>query len=117
VGNVKLDAKKMSGRVAKVVEGITGGVAFLMKKNKITVFTGHGSFKDKNTVVVDGKEISGKNIIIATGSKPSGLPGVEIDKERVITSTEALKLEEVPKHLIVIGGGVIGLELGSVFRR
>jgi dihydrolipoamide dehydrogenase len=117
VGEVKLDTKKMSHRVAKVVEGITGGVAFLMKKNKITVFHGHGSFKDKNTILVDGKEISAKNIIIATGSKPSNLPGVTIDKERIITSTEALKLEKVPEHMIVIGGGVIGLELGSVFRR
>ncbi|MGE3611377.1 MAG: dihydrolipoyl dehydrogenase [Bacteriovoracaceae bacterium] len=117
VGEVKLDVKKMSGRVAKVVEGITQGVAFLMKKNKITVFTGHGSFKDQNTVLVDGKEVSGKKFIIATGSKPSSLPGVTVDKERIITSTEALKLEEVPKHLIVIGGGVIGLELGSVYKR
>lgn len=111
----------MSARVAKVVEGITGGVSFLMKKNKITVFQGHGSFKDKHTVVINGEkgnqEVYGKNIIIATGSKPSSLPGVEIDKERVITSTEALKLQEVPKHLMVIGGGVIGLELGSVFKR
>lgn len=121
VGNVKLDVKKMSDRVAKVVEGITGGVAFLMKKNKITVFQGHGSFKDKNTIVIKSEkgsqEISGKNIIIATGSKPSSLPGVAIDKERIITSTEALKLQTAPKHLIVIGGGVIGLELGSVYRR
>lgn len=121
VGSVKLDVKKMSERVAKVVEGITGGVAFLMKKNKITVFHGHGSFKDKNTIVIQGEkgnqEISAKNVIIATGSKPSSLPGVTIDKERIITSTEALKLQTVPKHLIVIGGGVIGLELGSVFRR
>jgi dihydrolipoamide dehydrogenase len=121
VGEVKLDVKKMSARVTKVVEGITGGVSFLMKKNKITVFQGHGSFKDKHTVVINGEkgnqEVYGKNIIIATGSKPSSLPGVEIDKERVITSTEALKLQEVPKHLIVIGGGVIGLELGSVFKR
>jgi dihydrolipoamide dehydrogenase len=117
VASVKLNAKKMSERVAKVVEGITGGVAFLMKKNKITVFTGHGSFKDKNTIVVDGKEIQGKSIIIATGSKPSSLPGVTLDKERIICSTEALKLQEVPKHLVVIGGGVIGLELGSVYRR
>jgi dihydrolipoamide dehydrogenase len=117
VGGVKLNVKKMSERVAKVVEGITGGVAFLMKKNKITVLTGHGSFKDQNTIVVDGKEIGFKKAIIATGSKPSSLPGVEIDKERIITSTEALKLQEVPKHLIVIGGGVIGLELGSVFNR
>jgi dihydrolipoamide dehydrogenase len=117
VGAVKLNPKVMSERVAKVVEGITGGVAFLMKKNKITVFHGHGSFKDQNTVVVNGQEISGKNFIIATGSKPSSLPGVTVDKERIITSTEALKLTEVPKHLIVIGGGVIGLELGSVFNR
>jgi dihydrolipoamide dehydrogenase len=117
VGNVKLNVKKMSERVAKVVEGITGGVAFLMKKNKITVFYGHGSFKDKNTVKVGDKELSFKKAIIATGSKPSSLPGVTVDKERIITSTEALKLTEVPKHMIVIGGGVIGLELGSVFNR
>jgi dihydrolipoamide dehydrogenase len=121
VGNVKLNVPKMSERVSKVVEGITGGVAFLMKKNKITVFHGHGSFKDKNTIVVKGEkgpqEIGFKNAIIATGSKPSSLPGVTVDKERIITSTEALKLSEAPKHLIVIGGGVIGLELGSVYKR
>lgn len=121
VGSVKLNVNKMSERVAKVVEGITGGVSFLMKKNKITVFYGHGSFKDKNTISIKGEketqEIVAKNIIIATGSKPSTLPGVVIDKERIITSTEALKLQTVPKHMVVIGGGVIGLELGSVFRR
>jgi dihydrolipoamide dehydrogenase len=120
-GEVKLDAKKMSERVAQVVKGITGGVAFLMKKNKISVYTGHGSFKDAHTISIKGEKgtetISAKNVIIATGSKPSSLPGVTVDKERIITSTEALKLTEVPKHLIVIGGGVIGLELGSVFRR
>lgn len=120
-GEVRLDVKKMSDRVASVVSGITGGVAFLMKKNKITVYHGHGSFKDKNTISIKtekGEEtISAKNIIIATGSKPSSLPGVTLDKERIITSTEALKLQDKPKHLIVIGGGVIGLELGSVFRR
>jgi dihydrolipoamide dehydrogenase len=121
LGEVKLNVKKMSERVAKVVEGITGGVSFLMKKNKITVFQGHASFKDIHTVVVNGpngtQEIPFKKAIIATGSKPSPLPGVMIDKERIITSTEALKLVEAPKHLIVIGGGVIGLELGSVFNR
>jgi dihydrolipoamide dehydrogenase len=121
VGDVKLNVKKMSERVSKVVEGITGGVSYLMKKNKITVFHGHGSFKDKNTLVIAGEkgaqEISFKNAIIATGSKPSSLPGVTIDKERIISSTEALKLTEAPKHMIVIGGGVIGLELGSVYRR
>lgn len=121
VSDVKLNVKKMSDRVAKVVDGITGGVSFLMKKNKITVFQGHGSFKDKNTIVVTNEkgsqEISFKNAVIATGSKPSVLPGVSVDKERIITSTEALKLEVLPKHLIVIGGGVIGLELGSVYKR
>lgn len=116
-GEVKLDVKKMQDRVAGVVKGITGGVAFLMKKNKIQVFTGHASFKTKNSVTVNGQEIGFKNCIIATGSKPSTLPGVVIDKERIITSTEGLKLEVKPKHMIVIGGGVIGLELGSVFRR
>ena len=121
VKDVKLNVKKMSERVAKVVSELAGGVAFLMKKNKITVFEGHGSFKDKNTITIKGEkgsqDIQGKNIIIATGSKPSALPGVAIDKERIITSTEALKLEVVPQHLVVIGGGVIGLELGSVFKR
>jgi dihydrolipoamide dehydrogenase len=121
VKDVKLNPKKMSERVQKVVSEITGGVSFLMKKNKITVFQGHGSFKDKNTISIknetETKEIQGKNIIIATGSKPSTLPNVKIDKERIITSTEALKLQEVPKHMIVIGGGVIGLEMGSVFKR
>jgi dihydrolipoamide dehydrogenase len=121
VSQVKLNPKKMSERVAKVVEGITGGVSFLMKKNKVTVFHGHGSFKDQNTIVVTSEkgtqEVSFKKAIIATGSKPSTLPGVSVDKERIITSTEALKLTTVPKHLMVIGGGVIGLELGSVFNR
>jgi dihydrolipoamide dehydrogenase len=121
VKDVKLNVKKMGDRVAKVVAELAQGVAFLMKKNKITVFEGHGSFKDKNTISIKSdkgvQEIQGKNIIIATGSKPSALPNVKIDKERIITSTEALKLQEVPKHLIVIGGGVIGLELGSVLKR
>ncbi len=120
VGKPKLDVKKMSARVAKVVSDITGGVKYLMDKNKIQVFHGHGSFVDANTLKVAGDtevEIKGKNIIIATGSKPASIPGVKIDKKRIITSTEALKLEECPKHLIVIGGGVIGLEMGSVFMR
>jgi len=117
VGTVKLNMGKMSERVQKVVKGITVGVAGLMKKNKITVFKGHASFVDKNTVEVGDATVLADKIIIATGSKPTALPGVQIDKERIITSTEALKLTEVPKHLIVIGAGVIGLELGSVFRR
>lgn len=121
VGSVKLDFKKMMDRVAAVVDQTSGGVKYLMDKNKIKVFEGHGSFKDKNTVVVKGKigeeTISADKVVIATGSKPSTLPGMEIDKKRIISSTEALKLKEVPKHLVVIGGGVIGLELGSAYRR
>lgn len=118
---VKLDFGIMRDRVKKVVSDVTGGINFLMKKNKIEVFQGHGSFKDANTVVVKGEketvELYGKKIVIATGSKPSTLPGITIDKERIITSTEALVLKELPKKLIVIGGGVIGLELSSVYRR
>lgn len=93
-----------------------------MKKNKITVHHGVGSFKDKNTIKItasDGKEseITTEKTIIATGSKPMIIPGVDYDKKRVITSTEALKLEEIPKEMIVIGGGIIGMELGSVYGR
>ncbi len=118
----KVNIKQMIKRKQDVVDQTVGGINFLMKKNKIDVFTGHGSFLDRNTVNIaksDGSEekISAKNIIIATGSKPASLPFINIDKKRIITSTEALKLEEVPKHLIVIGGGVIGLELGSVYGR
>lgn len=117
---VKLDFKKMSDRVKKVVSDVSGGVSFLMKKNKVDVYIGTGSFVDANTVAIAGdkpESIKGKKIVIATGSKPSSLPGVVIDKKRIITSTEALVLPELPKKLIVIGGGVIGLELTSVFRR
>ncbi|HEX9601645.1 MAG TPA: dihydrolipoyl dehydrogenase, partial [Mariniflexile sp.] len=98
----------------------TGGIDFLMKKNNIDVYQGLGSFKDATHITISGNEtlvIEAKNTIIATGSKPSSLPFINIDKERVITSTEALKLKEIPKHLIVIGGGVIGLELGQVYKR
>jgi dihydrolipoamide dehydrogenase len=120
VGEVKLNVEKMSARVAEVVKGITGGVAFLMKKNKITTFYGHGKFKNANEIEVLGDNpevLKAKYFIIATGSKPSSLPNVKIDKEKIITSTEALKLKTKPKHLIVIGGGVIGVELGSVMKR
>jgi dihydrolipoamide dehydrogenase len=121
VGKLGLDIGKMSERVQAVVSDTCKGIDFLMKKNKITVFQGHGSFVNANKISIKGEkettEITGKKIVIATGSKPSSLPSVTIDKKRIITSTEALKLSEVPKHLIVIGGGVIGLELGSVYRR
>lgn len=120
--NLKVNLKQMITRKGEVVKQNVDGIAYLMKKNKIEVHHGVGSFVNANTVKVlaeDGssKEISGKHIIIATGSKPSSLPFINLDKERVITSTEALNLTEIPKHLIVIGGGVIGLELGSVYAR
>ncbi len=116
------DFSKMVARKASVVEQTTGGIKYLMDKNNIEVFEGLGSFEDATHVKItknDGSSevIEGTNIIIATGSKPSSLPFISIDKERIITSTEALKLKEVPKHLLVIGGGVIGLELGSVYKR
>ncbi len=120
-GEVKLNLEKMMKRKSSVVSQTCDGVKFLMDKNKIDVLEGVGSFKDKTHINIekDGgtQTIEAKKIIIATGSKPANLPFIELDKERVITSTEALKLKEVPKHMIVIGGGVIGLELGQVYRR
>ena len=120
--DLKPDLKQMVKRKDDVVAQTTGGIAYLFKKNKITAFEGHGSMVDKNTVKVtksDGKSesITAKNIILATGSKPTELPFLKIDKKRIITSTEMLNLTEIPKHLILIGGGVIGLELGSVYAR
>ncbi len=118
----KVNIKQMIERKRGVVKMTVAGIDFLMKKNKITVLTGHASFVTKNTIEIlkaDGtkEQIESLKSIIATGSKPSSLPGIEIDKKRVITSTEALEMTEVPKHLIIIGGGVIGLELGSVYGR
>lgn len=119
-GDIQLNLKQMIDRKQAVVDQTTGGIDFLMKKNNIDVYQGLGSFKDATHIYINGKdilEIETKNTIIATGSKPSNLPFIHIDKERIITSTEALKLTEIPKHLIVIGGGVIGLELGQVYKR
>ncbi len=122
VESPKADIARMVERKNEVVDQTTKGIQFLMDNNKITVFQGVGSFEDATHVKVtkdDGSSeiLESKNIIIATGSKPSSLPFINIDKERIITSTEALNLKEIPKHLVVIGGGVIGLELGSVCRR
>lgn len=118
---VKLDFNKMVARKDSVVSQTTEGINYLMDKNKITVYHGLGSYKDATHIdIATGKEtitIEAKKSIIATGSKPSSLPFIKLDKDRIITSTEALSLKEVPKHLIVIGGGVIGLELGQVYRR
>ncbi len=121
-GAYQVDLAKMVKRKQAVVDQTTGGVSYLMKKNKIDTFTGVGSFQDKNNVAVldaQGKEtiLGGKYIIIATGSKPASLPFIELDKKRIITSTEALEITKLPKHMIIMGGGVIGLELGSVFAR
>jgi len=122
VKSPKVNIKQMIERKRGVVKMTCDGINFLMKKNKITVYTGVGSFESKTVINItkaDGtkEQIESAKTIIATGSKPSSLPGIEIDKKRIITSTEALELQEVPKHLIVIGGGVIGLELGSVYAR
>jgi dihydrolipoamide dehydrogenase len=120
--DLKVDMPQMIKRKNEVVEQTTAGIVYLFKKNKITSYQGHGSFLDKNTIKIsksDGsaENITAKNVIIATGSKPTELPFISVDKKRIITSTEALNLQEVPKHLILIGGGVIGLELGSVYAR
>ncbi|WP_428225385.1 dihydrolipoyl dehydrogenase [Flavobacterium sp.] len=121
-GEVKVNLQKMIDRKQTVVDQTCGGVKFLMDKNNIAVYQGVGSFENATTLNVtkeDGsvEQIEAKHTIIATGSKPSSLPFIQIDKERVITSTEALKLSEVPQHMIIIGGGVIGLELGQVYLR
>jgi dihydrolipoamide dehydrogenase len=119
-GDIKINFKKMIDRKASVIDQTTNGIDFLMKKNKIDVFTGLGSFKNATHIEIAGEKkltIEATNTIIATGSKPASLPFIRLDKERVITSTEALSLTEIPKHMVVIGGGVIGLELGQVYKR
>ena len=119
-GDIKINLEKMIGRKQAVVDQTTGGIDFLMTKNKIDVYHGMGAFKDATHITISGdsnEEIEAKHSIIATGSKPTTLPFATVDKERIITSTEALKLKEIPKHLIIIGGGVIGLELGQVYKR
>ena len=122
VKSPKVNLKQMMARKDEVISQTCDGVKFLMDKNKIDVHHGIGSFVDKNTVEIlradkNKTQIKGKNVIIATGSKPNYFPGMEPDKKRIITSTEALKLKEIPGKLLVIGAGVIGLELGSVYKR
>ena len=122
LNDLTIDVKKMIDRKNDVIAQNTAGITYLFKKNKIDSYEGVGSFVNKNTIKITKKdgsteEITSKNVIIATGSKPTALPFLPVDKKRIITSTEALNLTEVPKHLIVIGGGVIGLELGSVYAR
>lgn len=119
-GKVSLDLVQMLKQKDDAVEGLTKGVAFLMKKNKVDTFMGAGEIIAPGKVRVSGDEtvvLDTKNIVIATGSEVTPLPGVEIDEQQIVSSTGALSFPTVPKHLVVIGGGVIGLELGSVWRR
>ena len=121
VGKVELDLKKLMARKDKVVEDLTKGIGFLFKKNKVTGITGAGRISKPGEVVVtaDGKDetYTATNILIATGSEVAPLPGVDIDEDRIVSSTGALALSKVPDHLVVVGGGYIGLEMGSVWRR
>lgn len=118
---VTLDLEKLMGEKSKAVKALTGGIAQLFKKNKVDVVRGHGTITGPNEVTVqsaNGPEtIRAQNILIATGSEVTPFPGIEIDEERIVSSTGALALKEVPQNLLVIGAGVIGLELGSVWSR
>jgi dihydrolipoamide dehydrogenase len=124
VDNVKVDYAQLMKQKEKAVKGLTSGIEFLFKKNGVEYIKGWGKFNSANEINIDlnggGQEtVRAKNIIIATGSEPTPLPGnsIPIDEKNVVTSTGALSLEKIPKKMVVIGGGVIGLELGSVYRR
>ncbi|MFZ4686593.1 MAG: dihydrolipoyl dehydrogenase [Hyphomonadaceae bacterium] len=117
VTGLKLNLDNMQKQKEDAVSGLTAGITYLMKKHKVTVFNGAGRIDGPGRVVVGDRVLETKNIVIATGSEPTPLHGVEIDEERVVSSTGALTLKTVPKRMIVIGAGVIGLELGSVWRR
>jgi dihydrolipoamide dehydrogenase len=122
VKGLQLDLAQMMKRKEEIVKGLTGGIAGLFKKNKITWLKGRGSFVDAHTIKVTGsdgavKNYTSVNTVIATGSKPIEIPSAKYDRKMIVSSTGALKFSEVPKHLLVIGGGVIGLEMGSVWLR
>ena len=122
IGEVKLNLDKMMKSKDKAVTVLTKGVEFLLKKNKVTYFKGRGSFKSKNEILIkdDQKKetiIQTEKTVIATGSVPVSLPGIEIDEKIIVSSTGALKLEKVPNKMVVVGGGYIGLEMGSVWSR
>src|SRR5205823_11369036 len=114
---VEVDLDAMHGSRKEAVKGLTQGIEFLFKKNKVDWLKGHASFESADTVKVGARTVRAKNIVIATGSSVTPLPGIAIDQERIVDSTGALELPRVPKRMVVIGGGVIGLELGSVWRR
>ncbi len=118
-GKVELDLAKMQAEKDSAVKGLTGGIEYLFKKNKVDWIKGYATFKDSSTVEVAGKAYTARDIVIATGSSVTPLPGVEVDNDKgiIVDSTGALALDRVPDHLVLIGGGVIGLELGSVWRR
>ncbi|MFN5244153.1 MAG: dihydrolipoyl dehydrogenase [Novosphingobium sp.] len=119
LGKVELDLGALQTDKADAVKGLTGGIEFLFKKNKVDWLKGYGTFKDAHTVTVAGKDYTAKEVVIATGSSVTPLPGVEVDNDKgvIVDSTGALALSKVPDHLVVIGGGVIGLEMGSVWKR
>ncbi len=121
LGKVTYDFSKIMDKKSRVVSSLTKGIEALFKKNKVDYAIGHGKFREDKTLAIEGENriIKAKNYIIATGSEPNNLPGgiLPIDENRIISSTGALSLKEVPKRLIVVGGGVIGLELGSVYSR
>tara|TARA_B100000700_G_scaffold205183_1_gene225583 strand:- start:739 stop:2139 length:1401 start_codon:yes stop_codon:yes gene_type:complete len=122
VGDVKLNLDKMMKSKDKAVTVLTKGVEFLLKKNKVTYFKGQGSFKSKNKILIKDEQnketiIESEKTVIATGSVPTSLPGIEIDEKIIVSSTGALKLDKVPKKMIIVGGGYIGLEMGSVWSR
>ncbi len=122
IGDIKLNLNKMMNSKNKAVTVLTKGVEFLLKKNKVTYFKGHGSFKSKNEISIKDEKnketlIKSEKTVIATGSVPASLPGIEIDEKIIVSSTGALKLDKVPKKMIVVGGGYIGLEMGSVWSR
>jgi dihydrolipoamide dehydrogenase len=117
LGNLELDLDQMHATRLEAVKGLTQGTEFLFTKNKVEWVKGRASFIDAHTVQVGDRKVSAKNIVIATGSSVTPLPGITIDQERIVDSTGALELAQVPKRMVVIGGGVIGLELGSVWRR
>jgi dihydrolipoamide dehydrogenase len=114
---VELDLGAMHATRLEAVKGLTGGIEFLFKKNKVEWLKGQATFEEAHKVKVGDRTVTAKNVVIATGSSVTPLPGVTVDQQRIVDSTGALELPEVPSHLVVIGGGVIGLELGSVWRR